>query len=124
MSENAQQPTKFEPKIPLWMRPHYDAMPPHEQWKCDMASVQEQQNNWLMEHAVRADEHRAHINKRVDDLATEVKPVVATFKLLATVRAKLMAIALAILIPMALAVFGAWVSSKFQSKPNQTIKAP
>lgn len=112
-----EKPPEFQPKIPLWMRNHYDALEPIQRWQCDMASVQEQQNNWIMEQHKRAEAHRMVIDVRVDTLANDVRPVVILVNNLKSLRSKIVAAIFAILIPMGLAVFGAWLHKKFGGNP-------
>ncbi len=111
--EQLNEPPEFKPEIPLWMKPHYDALPPHERWKCDLAIVQDMKNDWLIARAREAADHRSWINKRVDELAENVQPVVSAFALAKSVKGLCVAVLLILVVPAGLAILGAWASSWF-----------
>lgn len=113
MSEPTNQPPEFGPKIPLWLKAHYDELDPMEKWKCDQFSIQDQQNAWMMERHMKADEHRTHINKVVDDLKIEVRPAVTLAKWAMTFRGAAVGLLTLIGVPTLVALIAEWLKTRF-----------
>ena len=95
MSEERDSVPDFKPKIPMWMQPHYDHLTPIQRWQCDLASVQEQQNSWMMTRLMEAGQHRTQINLRVDStddklvrLADDVLPVIILVRNLRSIKSR------------------------------------
>lgn len=110
--EEPKMPEEFRSKIPLWIKPQYDKLTALEKWQCDLASVQEQQNNWLMEHAKRADKHRTFINQEISDLKMEVKPAVRLAKWVTTVKGGAITLLTLIGIPVAIEFVKDWIQGR------------
>lgn len=109
MSE--ENPPKFDADIPVHL---LKDISDGSKWMYEQISVHGKKADWLIDHAKRADDHRTHINKVVSDLDVKVTPAVNLAAKVTTLRGRIVAVVLLIVIPMGLAVFGAWVGSVFK----------
>ncbi len=113
MNSDTQKIPEFKPVIPLHLRRHYEGLSAPEKWQWDSDSVQQQQNDWLVNHAHTADQYRRQIEVRLSNVEQDVKPLVGMHKMMKQVKLRVSVIITLIIVPIFLAIFGAWISTRF-----------
>lgn len=101
-------PPKFKPNIP----PHLlNTMSDTDRYLMEAASIHGQQNEWLMQRAVNADLRHARADARMDKIEARIAPF-EELKVVLTAKWSVIAMLFsAIAIPVALAIFGAYISA-------------
>lgn len=113
MSSETQKIPEFRPNIPSHL---LHGKTKSECWIYEQLSVQGQQNHWLIERAVKTDERHKAADKRMEDIESRLIPFEKKWVVLTAKWSIIALLFSALVIPIGLAVFGAWVSSLF-SKP-------
>lgn len=85
-----------------------------EKWQYEQISIQGKQNQWLIQRSVKADKRQNETDEKITTLDTRVK-VFEELKTIMTAKWSLVGgLFIIILIPAALAVFGAWIIHWFE----------
>jgi hypothetical protein len=101
-------PPQFSPNIPKHLLADMDEQ---ERWLYERASIQEQQNEWLMRRAIMADVRHAKADSRMSTIEARIKPF-EELKVVLTAKWSVLAILFSGLVaPLLLAAFGAWIAS-------------
>jgi hypothetical protein len=113
-SSDTQRIPKFEPQIPNHL---IEGLSKTDQWLCQCMSVQKQQNEWLIERAIKTDQRHREADKRMQELDARLKPFENRWVVL-TAKWSIVAIIVGgLAVPVMLVWFASWLNHFYTKSP-------
>lgn len=101
---------EFKSNIPAHLA---DSLPESERWLYAQVSIALQQNEWLIQRAVKVDRRQVSTDRRLDEISEKVRNFE---ELKATLTGRWSVVAMlfgGLLLPVLLLAIGAWLNSRF-----------